>query len=154
MNKLILGFIALVIITLGVFILFGSKNNSFFGKKANVTFAKTVITLDVADDEKEREAGLSGRNSLNDNQGMLFLFDELSIPVFWMKGMEFPIDIIFLSNDKIVTIFKNVPAPATVTETPNIYYQPTAPSDKVIELKAGASDKYNLHEGDTVKVSL
>lgn len=154
MNKLILGFVALIIVALGALIFFGANGNSILGKKAKVTFNKTIVTLDVADNEQKRETGLSGRNSLNDKQGMLFLFDEPGVPSFWMKGMKFPIDIIFLNNDKIVTIFKNVPAPAKATEIPNIYYQPTAPADKVIELKAGAADTYNLHEGDTVKVSL
>ena len=153
MNKYILGFIAFIIIVIGAVILL-SSSGGLLGKKTTVTLAKQKVTLDVADTEKARETGLSGRNSLSDNQGMLFLFDEPSIPSFWMKGMKFPIDIVFLNNNKIVTIFKNVPAPKTVTETPNVYYQPSSPSDKVIELKAGMADKYNLHQGDTIKLSL
>ncbi len=152
MTKYILGFIIFVIV--GALIIVLLSSSGILGKKATATLNGQKVTLDVANTEKLRETGLSGRNNLNDNQGMLFLFDEPGIPTFWMKGMKFPIDIIFLNSNKIVTIYKNVPAPKTTTETPNTYYQPTYPSDKVIELKAGASDKYNLHQGDTINLSL
>ncbi|CAN5199841.1 hypothetical protein BH09PAT1_BH09PAT1_7920 [soil metagenome] len=152
MTKYILGFIIFIIV--GALVIILLSNTGILGKKATATFGTQKVTLDVADNEKSRETGLSGRSSLADNKGMLFLFDEPGIPTFWMKGMKFPIDIIFLNTDKVVTIFKNVPAPATTTETPNTYYQPTYPSNKVIELKAGAADKYNIHEGDTIKLSL
>ncbi|HVZ59092.1 MAG TPA: DUF192 domain-containing protein [Patescibacteria group bacterium] len=153
MRKFIIGFIVVLIVIIGGIFLAGSKS-SLFGKKATATFGSTKITLDVADTEQKRETGLSGKTGLSDNQGMLFLFDEPGIPSFWMKGMKFPLDIIFLNNNKIVTIYKNVPAPKTTTEIPTTYYQPTAPANKVLELKAGSADKYNLHNGDAVQVSL
>lgn len=152
MTKYILGFIIFIIV--GALLIILLSNSGILGKKATATFGNQKVTLDVADTAKTRETGLSGRNSLAENKGMLFLFDEPGIPTFWMKGMKFPIDIIFLNSDKIVTIYKNVPAPKTTTEMPSAYYQPTYPSDKVIELKAGAADKYNLRQGDTLKLSL
>jgi len=152
MTKYILAFLGIIIVGVIVIILFSS--GGFLSKSATASFGSQKVTLEVVDTQQSREKGLSGRALLKENQGMLFLFDEPAIPVFWMKGMKFPIDIIFLNNNKIVTIYKDAPAPKTTTETPTIYYQPSYPSNKVIELKAGASDKYKLKVGDIVKLSL
>lgn len=152
MTKYILGFIIVIIVAALVVVLL--SKTGILGKKATATFGDKKVTLDVADTEQTREKGLSGRSSLADDHGMLFLFDEPGLPTFWMKGMKFPIDILFLNNDKIVTIYKNVSAPKTTTENPKEYYQPTYPSDKVIELKAGAADQYNLKQGNTINLSL
>jgi uncharacterized membrane protein (UPF0127 family) len=152
MTKYILALIAFIITGVLLIILFSS--GGLLSKKATATFGSQKVTLEIADSEKAREKGLSDRATLAENHGMLFLFDEPGIPAFWMKGMKFPIDIIFLNNKKIVTIFKNVQPPKTTSEIPTNYYQPTYPSDKVIELKAGATDKYKLHTGDTINLSL
>lgn len=148
-----IGFIGFVIIVALAVVLVGSQIG-LFGKKATLQLETTKIVLAVADTEAKREIGLSGRNSLSDTQGMLFIFDSPTIPSFWMKGMKFPIDIIFLKDKKIVTIYKNAPAPQSITEIPTTFYQPTAPIDTVIELKAGASDTFNLREGDSLKLTL
>jgi len=153
MNKYIIGFIGIVIIIALAVVLVGSQIG-LLGKKAVLQLGAAKIQLDVADTETKREIGLSGRGSISETQGMLFIFDSPTVPSFWMKGMKFPIDIIFIKDKKIVTIYKNAPAPKTVTEIPTGYYQPTAPIDSVIELKAGASDKFNLREGNTLKLSL
>lgn len=152
MTKYLLAFIALIILVVVVVLLISP--GGLLTKKATATFGSQKVILDVADTEKSREIGLSGRASLAENTGMVFLFDQPSTPTFWMKGMKFPIDIIFLNNKKIVTIYKNVKPPKTTTEIPTSYYTPTSPSDTVIELKAGASDKYKLKTGDSIKLSL
>jgi len=152
MTKYILAFLALIIV--GVLVIILVSSGGLLTKKATATFGSQKVVLEVADSEKSREIGLSNKSSLADNRGMLFLFDEPKIPAFWMKGMKFPIDIIFLNDKKIVTIYKNVQPPKNADEIPTDYYQPTYPSDKVIELKAGGSDKYNLRTGDTVNLSL
>jgi len=152
MNKLLVVFIAIIIVIAVAIVYSGSKGN-LFGKKAEATFGETTVALDVADTPESREKGLSGRNSLAEKAGMLFIFDQPGVPSFWMKDMKFPIDIIFVNNDKIVTIYKNVPAPKN-GETPSNYYQPTSPTNRVIELKAGMSDKYKLQVGNTVDLSL
>lgn len=153
MNKYLIGFIVFILLVAGIIFFIGTRGG-FFNKKAQATFNDQKVILDIADSPKEREMGLSGRNSLSDNRGMLFLFDEPVVPSFWMKGMKFSIDIIFINNDKIVTIYKNVPAPKTTTEIPSTYYQPTDPINKVIELKAGMADKFGLKVGDSIKLTL
>lgn len=125
----------------------------FFGQKGKVTINEKIFTVEVVDTDEGRQKGLSGRRSLPTENGMLFLFDTADYYSFWMKDMEFPIDIIFISGEKIVTIHRDVPAPASTEETPPIY-RSTSPSDKVLELNAGESDKYGIKEGDSVTLQL
>src|SRR4051812_42406436 len=54
------------------------------------------VAADIADTETLREKGLSGRQSLSDTQGMLFIFQEEGIHSFWMKDMLIPLDMIWL----------------------------------------------------------
>ena len=64
--------------------------------------------------------------------------------------MKLPIDIIYINNDQIVTIQSNV-LPPKEEESP-IVYIPTEPSDKVLEINAGLSEKYGFKKGDVVKI--
>jgi hypothetical protein len=63
--------------------------------------------------------------------------------------MKFPIDIIFINNDQIVTIHDNAQI-IKAQENPMLY-TPTQSSDKVLEIQAGLSEKYNFKIGDKVK---
>lgn len=102
--------------------------------------------LDIADSEATRIKGLSGRKSLADNEGMVFVFQQSEIQCFWMKGMLFPLDIIWLNDTKIITkIEKNV--------SPDTYPQQVCSDmlDKyVIELRSGTSDSIGLELGQKI----
>ena len=67
--------------------------------------------------------------------------------------MQFPIDIIFLNDNKIVTIYDNIQPPVDKT-SPLPLYHPKTPADKVLETKAGLSDKLKLKEGDTLNLTI
>ncbi len=152
MTKFIIGFIILIaVIALGFTLI---QKGGILGKKTTVTFGKEKLTLDVADTEKKRQLGLSSRRSLGKNDGMLFVFPTSDYPTFWMKGMSFPIDIIFLNEKKVVTIYKIVPAPKSTSETPTTTYAPSSPSDRVIELKAGRVDELGIKTGDSISIPL
>ena len=69
-----------------------------------------------------------------------------------MRNMEFPIDILFISDGKIVTLYKNVKPP--ISEQNLQLYSPSAPIDNVVEINAGLSDQYGFKEGDPVTISL
>lgn len=97
---------------------------------------------------KEKQIGLSSKTSLDKNSGMLFAFDKADYYPFWMKDMKFPIDIIFIKGDKIVTLYKNVKPPKS-GENPEII-KPESPADKVFEINAGLSDQNKIGKGDQV----
>ena len=128
------------------------------GGKAIFTFKKTPIVtiidhsfkVTVAVSQQEQEIGLSKTKSLQQDQGMIFLFQKPGYYSFWMKDMKFPIDIIYINQDTIVTIKENAQPPKNDTENPTIY-SPTEPSNKVLEIQAGLSQKYNFKNGDKVK---
>ena len=129
------------------------SNFSMFESVTNVEVADRTLRLEIADDAHEREIGLSEKRSLNDDQGMVFVFDKPDFYSFWMRDMDFPIDIIYLRDNKIVTIFENVPAPTDNTQNLKIY-TPKSEADRVVELKAGASKELGLKEGDSMNIEI
>lgn len=157
MKKIVLVYIALVLVVvflaawkLGAFGFFGG-----FGNQGKVTINDTVIKVEVADDEESRITGLSGRDSLEDGNGMLFVFDDKQQVEFWMVDMKFPIDIIFIDDTKIVDIDANVPIPAEGANKAALpTYSPSVPVNYVLEVPAGFSEKNSIKVGDTVKIEL
>ena len=107
--------------------------------------------VEIADTILKRTKGLSGRESLAENQGMLFLFAKPSKYSFWMAGMNFPLDIIWINGNKIVDISKNIQAPKNTGRLP-VIISPSTKIDKVLELSAGAVEKFNIKIGDEIKI--
>ncbi len=101
-----------------------------------------TIFADLAKTEEERTRGLMFRNTLNDDQGMLFVFEQEEFYSFWMKNMNFAIDILWLDRQKrIVHLEHNVP-PCKKAPCPS--YAPLVPAKYVLELKAGSIEKRKL----------
>jgi len=105
------------------------------------------ISVRVADDPKERELGLSYFPVLPENQGMLFLFEKTGNYPFWMKGMNFPLDIIWLkkiseTSFQVVYVAKNV-KPSTY---PN-FIDPKTEADAVLEVASGQTIVLDIVEG-------
>lgn len=153
LNKIILIIVIAVLLIAGAVVFFASRSNGLFSDNASVKLGQDTFSLEVADTYKERQIGLSDKKSLGDRKGMIFLFDEPTIPAFWMKDMDFPIDIIFLNGNRVVSVFRNVPAPENKEERLPTY-QPASPIDRVIEVKAGTAEKYSIDPGDELTVSL
>lgn len=92
-----------------------------------------LINLEVADTPAERALGLSGRASLAPDQGMMFVFPNAGQWGIWMKDMKFPLDIIWLDEQKeIVHIEENV-----LPETYPKVFTPLVPAKYVLEVNAG-----------------
>lgn len=121
-----------------------------------VKLGNSEVRVELADTETERAKGLGGRTSLDQNTGMLFIFDQKNIvPTFWMKDMRLGLDIIWIKGDKIVSIDRNVPAPSSGTPDSNlILYNPGQPIDYVLEVNSGFSDKNNIKVGDLVTLPI
>lgn len=116
-------------------------------KISTVSIDNHIISVNVANTQSQREQGLSGRQALGADSGMLFVFDTPGIYGFWMKDMNFPIDILWLDQDyKIVYIEKSV-SPSTY---PKVFY-PDSLSRYVLEIPSGQSKLLNIKIGDIVK---
>ena len=108
------------------------------GKKVKVSLALT---------ETERILGLSGRTSLPEDEGLLFVFNPPADVGFWMKDMLFSIDIIWINEKgKVIWVEKNL-SPESYPEI----FSPPAPASYVLEVNAGFSDKVDLKTDDQIK---
>jgi uncharacterized protein len=150
LNKIIIIFI-IILIGFAAFIFFQFSRAGIPTSKA--TIGEHTFNVSVARTPEELQKGLSERGSLPQDQGMLFLFDQPGDHAFWMKGMQFPIDIIFINNDTIVSIAKNAQPVEEGNENPPLYTS-GAQADKVLEINAGLSDKYEFKVGDKVTFAL
>lgn len=123
-----------------------NEQNSI-NKNQQIKLANVVLNVNVANTEKAREQGLSGRAYLTPDTGMLFIFDVPDKYAFWMKDMNFPIDIIWLDeNLKVVDIQKNAD-PSSYPKT----FKPRENVKYVLEVVSGFSEKNNLKIGDVLQ---
>ncbi|OGM97057.1 MAG: hypothetical protein A3B86_02905 [Candidatus Yanofskybacteria bacterium RIFCSPHIGHO2_02_FULL_38_22b] len=104
------------------------------------------LKVEIADEPHEQSRGLSGREFLKANEGMLFVFSQSDKHSFWMKDMKFPLDIIWIDEKKtMVDMAKNL--------SPEIFpatFSPSSPVKYVLEINAGWSDRHNIKVGDTI----
>lgn len=122
-----------------------------FKKEAEIFLTKpegdTIKRLDIeiADDDYQRETGLMYRKSMQDDRGMLFIFEDEQPRGFYMKNTDIPLDLIFLNaQNKIVSIAKNA-QPRNLETIPS-----EAPAQYVLEVNAGLADQWNLQPGDSL----
>lgn len=114
-----------------------------------IKIANTNYNIEIAKTTAQKMKGLSGRESLCQNCGMIFIFGfETNLP-FWMKDTIIPLDMIWINkNGKVVDI-------QTVTEINNStkIYQNQTPAQYVLELNANDCQKIGLKVGDTIDLS-
>ena len=117
-------------------------------RNLDIAIGTTTLNIDFAVTDAEKTQGLGGKVSLDDNKGLLFVFDNAGYPGIWMKNMLFPIDIAWLDqNFKIVDMKKNV--------SPNTYpasFEPVSPAKYVLEVNAGYFDTHNILIGDSLSL--
>ena len=125
------------------------KYREFVLPTTQISINNQLLTVEVAANPKAWQKGLSGRKSLAPDSGMLFVFPTARREPFWMKGMNFSIDIIWINQGKIIDIAPNV-APCFIEPLP--VYLPRLPAQAVLEVPAGFSVKNSLKIGDKVEV--
>jgi|GEM_PF-953420 len=116
------------------------------GTVATVTIGdKARFNVEIAETDEERRRGLMGRESLPPNFGMWFVFPQETMDPFWMKDTLVPLDIIYVDRDmKVVHIIQSaVPGSIEMLRSSKPYLY-------VLEVEAGAVEKYNIKIGDTV----
>lgn len=131
------------------FILF-PRFNKIAQANPTVIIRNKTFLVELADSDEKRVKGLSKRNTLEQNKGMLFLFEKPGIYPFWMKDTLIPLDMIFINDNHIVTIHKNVQPQPNALDAELLRYAPKEPINYVLEINAGLSEKYGFEEGDEV----
>ncbi|MCL5784403.1 MAG: DUF192 domain-containing protein [Patescibacteria group bacterium] len=110
------------------------------------------LKVEVADTAEKRSQGLGGRQSLGQDEGMLFVFPSPGTHAFWMKGLTFPLDFIWIRGGKVIDLTPNVPPPASGQPDSTLpIYQPKQDVDKVLEVNGGTIQRLNIKVGDMIK---
>ena len=149
-NKYVAFFILAILLMVIFFVSINSFRRAYRSENLNVVqLAGKEIAVDIARTDEQREQGLSGRIELKEDEGMLFVFEKGGKHPFWMKDMNFGIDIIWISEDKKVIYIKKNALPESY---PEIYGLDASMENAkyVLEVVSGFSDKNNLKEGDSV----
>lgn len=121
-------------------------------KQLQINNAK--FNVEIADTQSKRNKGLGGRETLAPDEGMLFIFSQAEKHSFWMKGLKFPLDFVWIRGDTVVDIFPNIPPPAPGQSDQSLpIYQSKEEVDKVLELAGGTAQRLNIKIGDKVTLS-
>lgn len=115
----------------------------FLDKRHNLL---SSVDIEIADNEARRTQGLMYRDSMADNQAMLFIFPNEEERSFWMKNTILPLDIIYLNaKDQIITVQRNT-VPYSEESVPS-----NGPAKYVVEVNAGFCDRHSIKAGDHIE---
>ncbi len=124
-------------------------------EKPSITVGDVTFEVEVAGTAAEQSEGLSGRDGLASGTGMLFVYRVPQVSIFWMKGMRFPLDFIWIDQDcEVADTGSNaeVPAPGTSdSELPR--YRSAVPVLYGLEVNAGDVARLGIEPGDRVTFS-
>jgi uncharacterized membrane protein (UPF0127 family) len=107
------------------------------------------VRVEVADEETERMRGLMGRTELDAEAGMVFVFPEAVRGAFWMKDTLIPLSIAFYAADgRILRILDMEPC----RQDPCPLYDPDVAYWGALEVNQGSFDRWDVEEGDRIRV--
>jgi uncharacterized membrane protein (UPF0127 family) len=117
-----------------------------------ITVGGVPLTVELASQPADRALGLGYREGLAPGTGMLFLFEGPAPRSFWMRGMQFCIDIIWIENGVIQGAAESVcPEPPGTADADLPSYVSPVPVTYVLEVPAGWLDAYGLGVGTPVE---
>jgi len=151
LGRAVLGFVVFFVLLFVVPIYNEFKDNNFafaLVSQKDAVIGEATIKIEIADSKDERIIGLSGKLYLDNNTGLLFIFDNPDFHGIWMKDMNFPIDIIWLDSNLQVVDFKEKVSPASFPET----YKPNKKALYVLEMPENFISKNDLKIGDQMTI--
>lgn len=104
------------------------------------------FTVELAITGPERNKGLMFREQMDDDAGMLFLFEEMKIQSFWMKNTRIPLDMLFIDEDFVIVGIVESAEPMTTSSR-----KVAKPSRYVLELNGGMTRKLGIAAGQRVR---
>ncbi|HLG90626.1 MAG TPA: DUF192 domain-containing protein [Candidatus Saccharimonadales bacterium] len=144
--RLIIPFIALVGILIAVLIApsdpVQDECSARYRNDSVVKVSSYTIKVEVVQTKQEQQKGLSNRACIDTERGMLFAFEKPGYYSFWMKDMRFPIDIIWIDEDRKVVGIEREVQPSTY---PDSFVNRDKPAKYVLELKAGQAKILNIN---------
>ena len=140
--KILITILILGLFVTGIYWALASK------KAPAVVVGDVRILVEISDSPAERTKGLSGKEFLPTGSGMLFIFPMREVHRFWMPDMNFPIDIIWIVDNKIVGIEHEVTN--IFDQEKPVFYLPSQAVDYVLEVNSGFARTQGLLVGDNV----
>jgi uncharacterized protein len=113
-------------------------------KSKSIEINGNNFKVEIVSSPEKMAKGLGKRDNLCEKCGMLFEFSEKGRHAFWMKGMRFNLDIIWIDGDRIVHIAENVAHDSLEVIKPEVE------ADSVLEINAGLAKKLNIKAGDKI----
>ncbi len=107
-----------------------------------------VLAVEVAETPSERARGLMGRESLPDDTGMLFVYEEADDRSFWMLNTKVPLDMVFVDGDRRVVNVEHA-SPGFQGER----YRSDGPARFVVEAERGYANETGISAGDELVIS-
>ena len=123
------------------------KEGELILKTANDSIIKR-LDIEIADDEYQTQTGLMYRDSMELDQGMLFVFPEEDFHAFYMKNTKFSLDIIYIDADKNIVSFQKNAKPYSEASLPS-----NVPAKYVLEINGSLADQWGLKVGDKIEYS-
>lgn len=113
-------------------------------RQPTMKFGSRTIAIEEANSSRDRERGLSGREGITDSYGMLFDFERKGQHCMWMKDMHFPIDILWLDeNKKVMEIASSIPPESFPSN-----FCPAEDATYVLEVQSGLSETAGVDVGE------
>jgi len=145
-KQIVCGLGIIIVVLLVFLVTTDAPSDEHLNKTGNIIFGNKTILVEIADTPELQNQGLSGREALAESSGMLFVFSESDRYGFWMKDMQFPIDIIWLDDVFVVVdLRENLP--------PESYPQIFKPKEQarfVLEVNAGVVRRQHIKLDDQV----
>ena len=124
-----------------------------FKKEGDLTLYKAItdsivmkLNIEIADTDYDVQTGLMYRNSMKENQAMLFVFPTMRERSFYMKNTRIPLDLIYIDNHMHIVSFQENAQPLNEASLPSV-----VPAQYVLEVNAGLAEKWLLEVGDRIE---
>jgi uncharacterized protein len=143
---LVVTFVALVAALIVVNYVLSEVYSSSGNPIKRVYLKNVFVKAETVSSKEKTEQGLAGRKELAEGRGMLFVMPKEDYLTFWMKGMQFPIDIIWIEKDRVIGCEKNISP-----KDDRIFTSPDK-AGLVLEVPAGFCDQHDVEVNDVVKI--
>ena len=114
-----------------------------------VCFSQICLDVKVADSQNERAKGLMFVEKMDENEGMLFVFDYSDKHYFWMKNTLIPLDIIWIDEDFTIVHIENA-VPCVEKNCPS--YFPEKKAKYVLEVNSGWAERNGIKIGEKINL--
>lgn len=122
---------------------------SFLHKSTTETLLKigdSTLRIEIAKTQNQKETGLCCRTGLDENAGMLFVYDKPGIYHFWMKDTKIPLDMYWIDAQKTIIFIEHSVQPESYPKS----FGPETSAQYILETNAGYAKTHNITIGETV----